>query len=184
MQPYLNPFGKQLYVLRRIDDGFIHNARATSNVLDGPPNVSDPNLQYLPIYIDDTPANDPVYTLVDQVEGADNPVNASATQWQIKFNVKDRPLAERLVIADNTERFEVQKHIAPQDLAKMTVLTLAAVFRQAKGLILEPDEQSSADALVLLAAKLRANADLAADNRAAITAGQKPDLKVGWQVVS
>lgn len=182
MTPLLHvPSGKPLYVLRRISDKFIINGRALSNTAEGLPNPG-PDQEYLPILIEDTPDNDPVYTIVTQSEGAD--AEEGATAWHIKYTVADRPLQERLTIAENAKRFEVQKHVPPQDFYEMVVLTLAAVLRAAKGLELTPDEQVKADKLVAVASRLSLNAVNAADIKAAIEAGGKPDLKAGWQEVS
>lgn len=177
--PLLNSAGQQLYVLRRISDGFIFNSRAISNVLEGLPNAG-PGNQYLPIIKDDIPAYDPVYTTTEETEGADFDPPSSATQWLIEIKVKDRPLSERLAIAENTKRFEITKQIPPQDVTELMVTTLAAVLVQAKGLLLTVDQQAKADRLVLLATAIAENQARHADNVIAITADQKPDLKTGW----
>lgn len=175
MTPLLHPSGLPLYVLRRVSDKFVINARALSNTTSTP--NPGPDQEYLPILTEAAPANDPVYTIVTKVEG---PNEATHEQW-ITYVVTDRPLAERLTVADNAKRLEVQKHVPPPDFTEMVVLTLAAVLRQASGLLLTPDEQVKADQLVAVAAKLRANDANAADIKAAIAQGQKPDLGAGWQ---
>lgn len=182
MKPLLNSQGQPLYVLIRLSDGFVINSRAISNTT-GLPNPG-PGQKYLPILKEDAPDNDTVYTIVTTVEAPDNADPLLATEWHIKYDVKDRPLAERLAIADNAKRFELQNHVPPQDFSELTVLTLAAVLRASKGLELTAGEQARADKLVAIAAKLEANATNAEDIKAAITAGQKPDLKAGWAAAS
>lgn len=169
---------RPLYVLIRISDGFVENPRTVGNTT-GIPNPG-PNQKYLPILVDDPANNDPVYTIVTTTEGPDNADPALATEWHIKYVVSDKPLSERLTAAENVKRFEVQKHVPPQDFYETVILTLAAVLRASKGLELTSAEQLKADKLVAVAAKLTANATNAADIEAAINLGQKPDLTAGW----
>lgn len=166
-----------LYVLRRISDKFVINSRAISNTTGLPnPGVDQ---EYLPIFIDATPDNDPNFTIRTQVEGPEEVTK----KWLITYIVTDRPLDEKLAVAANAERFEVQKHVPPQDSTKMIVLTLAAVLRDAKGLELTPQEQEAKDNLVAIATKLRENAANLDDLKAAIEQGQKPDISAGWAKV-
>lgn len=179
MTPLLNSQGQPLYVLRRISDKFVINPRAISNTT-GLPNPG-PDQEYLPIMVDPVPDNDPVYTIVTQVEAPNETL--TPPEWWITYDVADRPLSERLAAAENYKRFEVQKHAPPEDFTESVLLTLAAVLRLSKGLALTADEQAHADRLVATAAKLSQNAVHAEDLKTAIAGGQKPDLKSGWQAV-
>lgn len=174
MSPLTNSSGKPLYVLRRISDKFVINARAISNTT-GLPNPG-PDQEYLPIMTEVAPDHDPVFTVRTQTEGP----NEVTHQWEITYVVQDRPTAEKLAAAENAKRFEVQRHVPPQDFTEMVVRTLAAVLRDAKGLALTPDEEALKNRLVEKAAILKQNDDNLTDLKTAIEAGSKPDLSAGW----
>lgn len=172
----VNGVALPLYVLRQIADKVVINPRAISNTTSLP--NPGPGLEYLPILTDEPPDNDPTFTVRTQTEGP-NEISVPP-QWEIHFQVKDRPEAEKLAAADNAKRFEVQKQVPPQDFTEMVVLTLAAVLRDAKGLELTPHEQERKDQLIAVAAKLSQNAANLDDIKKAINDGNKPDLSAGW----
>lgn len=163
-----------LYVLRRISDKFVINPRAVSNTT-GLPNPG-PDQEYLPILIEEVPDNDPTFTIRTQTEGP----NEGLHQWHITYIVEDRSIDEKIAAAENAKRLEVSKHIPQQDAIERIVLALASVLRAGKGLELTPKEQAAADWLVARASILALNDNNLADLKAAISAGQKPDLTAGW----
>ncbi len=168
--------GQPLYVLRRISDKFVINPRAISNGLSGP--VPGDDQEYLPILTDAQPDFDSNFTALTREEGP----NEVAHTWEITYVVQDRPKEEILAIADNVARFKVQTIVPPSDFTESMVLTLAAILRQTRGLVLTQEEQAYADSLVAQAEKLTNNRNNLADIKTAINAGNKPDLAAGWEV--
>lgn len=173
------PVVKPLYRLRRISDKFVINPRAISNTT-GLPNPG-PDQEYLPIFIEDpVPDFDPAYTIRTQSED----VNEADHQVEITFSVTDRPLEDKIQVASNARRAQTEKQFPRVDANDALVLTLAAILRSDRGLVLTPVEQAYADKLVLIAAALQKNADNEAALKAAIEAGQKPDPTTGWEPVA
>lgn len=172
MTPLLNSAGKPLYVLRRISDKVVTNPRAVSNTL-GAPNPG-PDQEYLAILTDAAPDNDPVFTIRTQIEG---PNEATVPpQWEIHYKVEDRPKDQQKAAVDNAERFEVAKYVSSNNFQRDTVLLLSALLRAQRGLVLTPEETAANDKVVAIAAVLTQNQSIAGDKKAAIDAGQKPDL--------
>lgn len=166
-----------LYVLRRASDKAVLNQRALSNTT-GLPNAGT-DQEYLPILIDEKPNSDPLYTVITQVEAP----NEAKRQWEITYVVSERPMPEKLASIDNVKRFEATKHVPPQDFTEMIVLTLAAILRESKGLVLTEAEEAYKNSLIANAVILKKNADNAAALKAAAQTGAKPDVTGGWEPV-
>lgn len=166
------PIAKPLYVLRRISDKGILNSRTISNTT-GLPNPG-PDQEYLAILTDEAPQNDPTFTIRTQTEGPNEAT--TPPQWEIHFDVKDRPKEEQIAAIENAKRFEVQKHFPVQDAWESMIIMVAALGRSIKGLDLTPDEKAAEEKLVAVAAKLTANLAIVEDMKAAVEQGQKPDI--------
>ncbi len=172
---------RPLYYLRNIADKTPVITQTLSNTIHPNPPNPGPGQEYLPILIDDPkPAFDSLYST--RTEG--RTVNEDLHQVEIHYTITDRPLADRLVAVANARRNETNKQFPSQDSSDALVLTVAALLRLAKGLELTPVEQTYADKLVTVAAVLQKNADHEADLKAAVIAGQKPDLVAPWEPVA
>ncbi len=175
LQPLLNSAGKQLYVLRRISDKFVINPRAISNTTSTP--NPGPDQEYLPIKKEEVvPDYDPRFTVLSTNEAP----NAGETEVHITYTVTDRPEAEVHAAIDNAERLQVQEHFNRNDCERDVRLLLAAIFRQAKNLELTPEEEALVEANVGIASKLTQNKAIAAELKAQVTAGNKPDIDAAW----
>jgi hypothetical protein len=167
---------KPLYILRRVSDKFVINSRALSNTT-GLPNPGE-DQEYLPILIESpAPDHDQTFTVRTTVEGP----NEALKQQEIKYVVTDKPKEERLAAAENAERLEVARFVATNNSPRDVTLLLAALFRAQKGLELTPDETAAAEKIVATAAVLTKNLANLESLKAAIEAGQKPDLSAGWE---
>lgn len=176
MTPLLNSQGKALYVLRRVSDKFVINPRAISNTTSLP--NPGPDQEYLAILTDAAPDHDPSFTVRTQNEGPNE--GTTPPQWEIHYDVTDRPKSEQLAAVDNARRLEVQKQFPSQDSWESMIVMVAALARKLEGLELTPAEQAANDRLVQVAAKITENIANSDDKKAAVNAGQKPDLEGGW----
>ena len=175
MTPYLNAQGKALYVLRRLSDGFIVNQRATSNVLDGPPN-GGPDHEYLPIFTETPPDHDQNFTIRTSVEGR----SEDLTQWHIKYVVTDRTKTEMKTVAKNVARNKVLEHVSAEDFQETVVRTLSLILRSIKNIQPSEEEQVFVDNIAVIDDALSENRSNLKDIETAIDEGSKPDLNAGW----
>ena len=176
MTPLTNSLGKPLYWLRyTAEPKTVINARAISNTT-GAPNPG-PGLEYLPILQEEiVPDYDPRFTILSTAEAP----NAEGTEVHIKYAVTDRPAADVKAHIDNAKRLELQEHFPVPDQMEALVVTVAALARQSKGLQLTPQEQAAVEALVNTSAKISQNKAIAADLKAQVDQGNKPDIDRAW----
>lgn len=140
----------------------------------------DPDFVYL-MQVKATPPDydSRVYTL-NGTETVDVPNNELRTT----FATAKRPLDELLVVAENVETEELQKHIRLEREALETRLMLGAILRfvldqQA----MPPKVRAMAKAYTAKATKLFKNRDRVDEIKADFTAGREPDLDAGFEVV-
>jgi len=135
----------------------------------------DPDLEYLREVVLPRPAFDPRYFVLTQDEGK------VGVEWRTTYGTQKRPAAEIAAAVDNTERERTLDHVPQEDLVKLAVLGLAVIFRANSGLQLTPKERAIRDRLMGIGTKLWKNSDRAEALKAAVLAGQEPDLDTGWE---
>lgn len=110
-----------------------------------------------------------------KTEGPDGSV------WRIVHTAEKRG-SEEIARAISNEEAVRRAVIQPnEDFSADITLALHAVFRRAKNLELEPDEQAAVDALSVRASKIKRNQQNRDALIFAITNGETPDIDSGWE---
>lgn len=134
----------------------------------------DPDLAYLPMIEQTRPEVDDAFYYLERVE------QIVESEYRITWNTVKKPTEELEQIIDNIERMEAQRHISQEDLLKITVLGLTVLFRALDGLQLNAKEQALAQKIVQIGTRIWQNDQYVAQVKAAIRAGQEPDITTGW----
>jgi len=161
------------YVLRRISTGEI----IRRNVLDGDAETVvglDPDLEFLKVVQQTQPDYDPRYFVLTSSEGK------VGTEWRQTWGTQKRPVAEIEQAVENHERLLISEQVPAEDLTKLIVLALAALFREVKGLQLTPSEATTAGQIVALGRDLALLDEKAKLYKAEVRAGREPDLDAPW----
>ncbi len=175
-----NSAGRKLYAKQRVADGVILQLNATwPNAVDDSPIVGDTGeVVYLPIDEDAVEAHDARLFKVVTTQGPEGSIYKIARV----ITAKSQEELEAVVLgAENARNLE---HIPAQEQLKQIIISLGVIFRVLGSQTLTAKEVAIRQRTLSIAAVFLKHDQRAAHLKAALLAGQTPDLDAGWETPS